>query len=108
MILSLPFQKDSPSIMSKSDVKQPLLTRFAVINALVPVSLGQQQLIIRNKGTEKTTSVLNIIKNQKKSNRYFSPKERDRDKIFCIYVAIGLRLQKVKSFLHALKLNQCD
>jgi len=38
-----------------------------VINALVPVSLGQHQLmqhqlIIRNKGTEKTTSILNIIK----------------------------------------------
>ena len=61
MILSLPFQKDPPSIMSKSDVKQPLLTRFAVINALVPVRLGQKQLIIENKGTEKTTSVLNIL-----------------------------------------------
>jgi len=48
MILSLPFQKDSPSIMSKSDVKQPLLTGFAVINALVPVSLGQHQLIRKN------------------------------------------------------------
>lgn len=108
MILSLPFQKDSPSIMSKSDVKQPLLTRFAVINALVPVSLGQQQLIIENKGTDKTTSVLNIIKNQKKSNKYFSPKSRERDKIFCVYVAIGLQLQKVKSFLHALKKTQCD
>ena len=108
MILSLPFQKDSPSIMSKSDVKQPLLTRFAVINALVPVSLGQHQLIIRNKGTEKTTSVLNIIKNQKRSNRYFSPEGRGRNRLFCVYVAIGLRLQKVKSFLHTLKLSQCD
>jgi len=98
MILSLPFQKDSPSIMSKSDVKQPLLTGFAVINALVPVSLGQHQLIIRNKGTEKTTSVF----------RYFSPEGRGRDRIFCVYVAIGLRLQKVKSFLHTLKLTQCD
>ena len=94
--------------MSKSDVKQPLLTRFAVINALVPVSLGQKQLIIENKGTDKTTSVLNIIKNQKKGNKYFSPKSRERDKIFCVYVAIGLQLQKVKSFLHNLKKNQCD
>ena len=108
MVLSLPFQKDSPSIMSKSDVKQPLLTRFAVINALVPVRLGQHQLIIENKGTEKTTSVLNIIKNQKKSNKYFSPKSRERDKLFCVYVAIGLQLQKVKTFLHALKKTQCD
>lgn len=108
MILSLPFQKDPPSIMSKSDVKQPLLTRFAVINALVPVRLGQKQLIIENKGTEKTTSVLNIIKNQKKGNKYFSPKSRERDKIFCVYVAIGLHLQKVKTFLHSLKKAQCD
>lgn len=108
MVISLPFQKDSPSIMSKSDVKQPLLTRFAVINALVPVSLGQKQLIIENKGTEKTTSVLNIIKNQKKANRFFSPKSRERDKIFCVYVAIGLQLQKVKTFLHSLKTSQCD
>lgn len=108
MVISLPFQKDSPSIMSKSDVKQPLLTRFAVINALVPVRLGQHQLIIGNKGTEKTSSVLNVIKNQKKPNRYFSPKGRERDRIFCIYVAVGLRLQKVKSFLHMSKKSQCD
>jgi F-type H+-transporting ATPase subunit alpha len=94
--------------MSRSDVKQPLLTGFAVIDALVPVGLGQRQLIIGNKGTGKTTLVLNIIKNQKRANRYFSPESRGRDRIFCVYVAIGLRLQKVKTFLHSLKKAQSD
>ena len=94
--------------MAKANVEQPLLTRFAVINALVPVRLGQKQLIIGNKGTGKTTLVLNIIKNQKRNNRFFSPESRGRDKIFCVYVAIGLRLQKVKSFLHELRKVRCD
>jgi F-type H+-transporting ATPase subunit alpha len=94
--------------MSRSDVKQPLLTGFAVIDALVPVGLGQRQLIIGNKGTGKTTLVLNIIKNQKRNNRFFSPEGRGRDRIFCVYVAIGLRLQKVKTFLYTLKQSKCD
>jgi F-type H+-transporting ATPase subunit alpha len=94
--------------MSRGNVSQPLLTGFAIIDSLVPVGFGQRQLIIGNMGTGKTTLVLNIIKNQKRSNRYFSPESRGRDRIFCVYVAIGLRLQKVKTFLYKLKKSGCN
>jgi len=107
-LISVPFLKDAPAIMSRSDVKQPLLTGYAVIDALVPVGLGQRQLIIGDKGVGKTTLVLDIIQNQKRANRYFSPEGRGRDRIFCIYVAIGLRLQKVKSFMRVLEQAHCS
>lgn len=103
-----PFLKDAPSIMSRSNVKQPLLTEYAVIDALVPVSLRQRQLIIEDKGIGKTSLVLDIIQNQKRANRFFSPEGRERDRIFCVYVAIGLRLQKVKSFMRVVNKSQCD
>ena len=107
MTLCLPFHKDAPSIMARAAVKQPLLTEYAVIDSLVPVSLRQRQLIIDDKGTGKTTLVLNVILNQKRANRYFSPEGRSRDKLFCVYVAIGLRLQKVKSFMRTLHKADC-
>lgn len=82
--------------MARANVDQSLLTGFSVLDALVPIGRGQRQLIIGNKGTGKTTLSLNIILNQKRANRYFSPEGRGRDRIFCIYVSIGMRQQKVK------------
>ena len=86
--------------MARNDVSEPLLTGFAVLDALVPIGRGQRQLIIGNKGTGKTILGLNIILNQKRANRYFSPEGRGRDRLFCVYVAIGMRQQKIKQ-LHS-------
>lgn len=96
----LPLEKEAPGIMSRSDVEQSLLTGFAVLDALVPIGRGQRQLIIGNKGTGKTTLGLNVILNQKRSNRYYTPEGRGRDRLFCVFVAIGMRQQKVKQ-LHS-------
>ena len=83
--------------MSRGDVIQSVLSGFAVLDTLVPIGRGQRQLIISNKGAGKTTLGLNICINQKRSNRYFSLEGGGRDRLFCIYVTIGMRQQKVKS-----------
>ena len=89
------YYKEAPSIMARGGVTQPLLTEYAVIDALVPVSLRQRQLLVEDKGTGKSTLAVSIVINQKRANRYFSPEGRGRDKIFCYYVSIGLRLHKI-------------
>lgn len=96
----LPLEREAPGIMARANVDQSLLTGFAVLDSLVPIGRGQRQLIIGNKGTGKTTLGLNIILNQKRANRLFTPEGRGRDRIFCIYVVIGMRQQKVKQ-LHS-------
>ena len=101
------YYKEAPSIMSRGDVTQPLLTEYAVIDALVPVSLSQRQLLIENKGTGKSTLAVEIVVNQKRANRYFSPEGRGRDKIFCYYVSIGLRLHKMSSLATFIDERQC-
>ena len=102
---NLNFEKESPGIMSRSNVTQSLLTGYTVLDSLVPIGRGQRQLIIGNKGTGKTTLSLNIILNQKRVNRFFSPEGKGRDRLFCVYVAIGMRQQKVKQLYSTLLLN---
>jgi F0F1-type ATP synthase alpha subunit len=94
--------------MSRSGVVNSLLTGFAVLDSLVPIGRGQRQLIIGNKGTGKTTLALNIILNQKRVNRSFSPEGQGRDRLFCVYVAIGMRQQKIKSIYTSLVQNGCS
>jgi len=72
---------DAPGIVIRSNVKEPLLTGYAAIDALAPIRRSQRQLIIEDKGIGKTTLVLNIILNQKRPNRVFSPEGRRRDKV---------------------------
>ena len=91
--------------MARANVDKSLLTGFAVLDSIVPIGRGQRQLIIGNKGTGKTTLGLNIILNQKRANRVFSPEGRGRDRIFCIFVAIGMRQQKVKQLYSTLLKN---
>ena len=64
-----PYLNQSPTIISRDGVTQPLLTEYAVIDSLVPARLRQRQLIIDDKGIGKTTLVVNIILNQKRANR---------------------------------------
>ena len=99
---TLPIEREAPGIMARSNVDRSLLTGFAVLDSLVPIGRGQRQLIIGNKGTGKTTLGLNIILNQKRSNREFTPEARGDDRVFCIFVAIGMRQQKVKQLFSTL------
>ena len=103
----LTYYREAPTIMSRGGVTQPLLTEYAVIDALVPVSLSQRQLLVDDKGTGKSTLAVNILINQKRANRYFSPEGRGRDKVFCYYVSIGLRLHKTCKLANIVDENHC-
>jgi F-type H+-transporting ATPase subunit alpha len=72
-----------------------MLTGFAIIDLLTPIGRGQRQLIIGDRNAGKTYLAKNICLNQKRNNRYFSPEGYGVDRVFCIYVCIGLKRGEV-------------
>lgn len=85
----------APSITCRAAVTNPLLSGFTVIDSLVPVGRGQRELIIGDLGTGKSYLAKSFIMNQKRPNRYFTPDALGVDRVFCVYVAVGLRTAEV-------------
>jgi len=75
----MPVETDSPSIIERTPVNEPLQTGILAIDALIPIGKGQRELIIGNRNTGKTAVVVDTILNQKDKN------------VICIYVSIGQR-----------------
>lgn len=72
-----PIEQNIIGIVGRESVHEPLSTGILAIDSMIPIGLGQRQLFLGNKGSGKTTSVLDIIANNK-----------DNDLVF-IYVGIG-------------------
>ncbi|MEI6532622.1 MAG: F0F1 ATP synthase subunit alpha [Candidatus Roizmanbacteria bacterium] len=86
-----PIEKIAHGVVSRKSVSVPLQTGIKSIDALIPVGRGQRELIIGDRGTGKTTLVLDIIRNQKKEN------------VICVYCAIGQRNSKIASAVEYLR-----
>ncbi len=82
--------------MSRSSVVNPLLSGFILLDTVAPIGKGQRQLIVGDRGSGKTTLGVNVIKNQKRGNRFFSPEGFGGHRVFCIFVGVGMRRQKLK------------
>ena len=83
-------ERNSPSIMSRKSVHEPVMTGITAIDALIPIGKGQRELIIGDRQTGKTSIALDTIINQKHLHDIKSP-----DAIFCVYVAIGQKASSV-------------
>jgi F-type H+/Na+-transporting ATPase subunit alpha len=79
----LPIERPAPSIMDRAPVTVPLQTGLKVIDALIPIGLGQRELILGDRQTGKTAIALDAIINQHDKN------------VLCIYCAIGQRASSV-------------
>ncbi|WP_302306769.1 F0F1 ATP synthase subunit alpha [Megamonas funiformis] len=80
---SRPIEYPAPGIADRKSVKEPLQTGIKAIDALVPIGLGQRELIIGDRGTGKTAIAVDTILNQKGQN------------CICIYVAIGQKASTI-------------
>ncbi|QDH15257.1 F0F1 ATP synthase subunit alpha [Oecophyllibacter saccharovorans] len=87
----------APGIMPRQSVDQPMQTGIKAIDALVPVGRGQRELIIGDRQTGKTTLLIDTIIAQKKANA-----RNDKDKVYCIYVAIGQKRSTVANLVRTL------
>lgn len=89
--LRLPIERPATPIMDRAPVAEPLQTGLKVIDALIPIGLGQRELILGDRQTGKTTIAIDTILNQ-----------RGKD-VLCIYCAIGQRASAVAKTVSILR-----
>lgn len=95
-----PVDVKAPGIITRKSVHEPLQTGLKAIDSLIPIGRGQRELIIGDRQTGKTAIILDIILNQKALN---DAAKSDKDKVFCIYVAIGQKRSTVAQVMHTLE-----
>ena len=81
----------SPSIMERDFVDRPLYSGNRIIDALIPIGMGQRQLLVGDNGTGKSSLALDMVLNQKGRN------------VRCIQVLIGQKRSAVASVVETLK-----
>ena len=90
----------APGIIARRSVHEPVQTGIKMIDSLIPIGRGQRELIIGDRQTGKTAIILDTIINQKKVN---DAAKNDKDKLFCIYVAVGQKRSTVAQVVKTLK-----
>ncbi len=94
-----PVEDMAPGIIARKSVSEPMSTGIKAIDALIPIGRGQRELIIGDRQTGKTAIAIDTILNQKSVN----DKGGDKDKLFCIYVAIGQKRSTVAQIVKTLE-----
>jgi len=89
----------APDIISRKSVHEPVQTGIKAIDSLIPIGRGQRELIIGDRQTGKTAIALDTIINQKHTHQF----GEEKDKIYCIYVAIGQKRSTVASVVRKLE-----
>lgn len=88
-----PVECHAPDIIHRAPVEKPLQTGLKVIDALIPIGLGQRELILGDRQTGKTAIAIDTIVNQKDKN------------VLCIYCAIGIRGSSIAKVINKLKVR---
>lgn len=87
----LPLERESPPIMHRAPVREPLQTGVKVIDAIVPMGRGQRELILGDRQSGKTALTLDTIINQKGKD------------VLCIYCSIGQQISSLAKNLEHLR-----
>lgn len=90
----------APGIIERQSVHEPVQTGLKVIDSLIPIGRGQRELVIGDRQTGKTSILVDTIINQKAIN---DAAKSDKDKLFCIYVAIGQKRSTVAQVVKTLR-----
>lgn len=78
-------ERPAPGVLDRKSVSQPLMTGLLAIDAMVPIGLGQRELIIGDRQTGKTAIAIDTMINQ----------ARQKTGVINVYVAIGQKLSKL-------------
>jgi len=89
----------APGIIARQSVSEPMQTGLKAIDALIPIGRGQRELIIGDRQTGKTAIVIDTFINQAKAHQ----QNDDKQKLFCIYVAIGQKRSTVAQIVKTLQ-----
>jgi len=88
----------APGIIARQTVNQPLQTGIVAIDTMIPIGLGQRELIIGDRQTGKTSIAIDAIINQKQLHE-----EKAENRIYCVYVAIGQKRASVVQLVENLR-----
>lgn len=75
----------APGVVDRIPITQPLHTGIMVIDATIPIGRGQRELVIGDRKTGKTRTMIDTICNQANQN------------VYCIYVGVGIQAAKAKA-----------
>ncbi len=89
----LPCERTAPKIIERRPVDTPLKTGILSIDSMIPIGMGQRELIIGDRKTGKTSIAIDAILNQKDSD------------VYCVYCAIGQKASTVSSVVETLKMH---
>lgn len=96
----MPVNAPAPGIVDRYKVCRPIQTGIKGIDSLVPIGRGQRELIIGDRQTGKTAIILDTILSQKAIN---DATENLKEKLYCIYVAIGQKQSTVRDIMRVLQ-----
>ena len=94
----MPVEANAPGIIDRRPVYEPLQTGIKTIDMLIPIGCGQRELIIGDRKTGKTAIALDTIINQKRLAN-----ASEKEKVYCIYVAIGQKNSSVARVVDKLR-----
>ena len=87
-------ERIAPGIIPRKSVDQPLQTGIMAADSMIPIGRGQRELIIGDRSTGKTTIAIDTIINQAKINKQGEQSgNKDFRPVYCIYVAVGQKIQ---------------
>lgn len=92
-----PIEVGAPGIIARKSVNKPLLTGINAIDSMVPIGLGQRELIIGDRQVGKTAIAIDLILNQSFINESIRQDKKlvevnklsPQTPCYCIYVGIG-------------------
>lgn len=90
-----PIFVDAPSILERKVLKKTLETGVKVIDAMIPIGLGQRELILGDRMTGKTTLGTDTIINQKSTG------------LLCVYCCIGKAQSSLSKVVQLFLDNDC-
>ncbi|KAK1324489.1 hypothetical protein QJS10_CPA01g01917 [Acorus calamus] len=92
----------APGIIERKSVHEPMQTGLKAVDSLVPIGRGQRELIIGDRQTGKTAIAIDTILNKKQLNS----RGNEKEKLYCVYVAIGQKRSTVAQLVQILSANQ--
>lgn len=81
----------APGVVDRASIVNPLNTGILAIDTTIPIGRGQRELVIGDRKTGKTRTMLDIITNQSDQN------------VKCIYVGVGIQAAKAKAYVALLE-----
>ncbi len=84
-------ESSSPAIIARDFVHKPLYMGSKIIDTMIPVGMGQRQLIIGDDGLGRSAIAIDAVINQRDQN------------VYCIYVLIGQKRSAIVNTIHILQ-----